>query len=368
MWPPSRSGTRRQAQTETTLMSTEPHWLYRPTWTSLPTAAALLWLLTPGPASAASSASLMAALGPGPAAPPSQPGAPQGATPPASAAGAPGGGAGLSQALANPISSLFVYPFQNNFTWGAGPQDEGFRYLLNFQPVMPFRLDDDWNLIVRTVIPLVSQHDLLPIPGRQYGLSDTLQSFFLSPAKPTRGNITWGAGPALQYPTATSPLLGSQKWAAGPTGVVLRVKGPWTYGLLANHLFSYAGNSDRADVNQTFFQPFVAYTLQKRPLKGVTLSANNQSVYNWEAREWALIQAQLGASKVYNVGGQLVQLALAGLVQPEIAFGGSAWGVQFTVAFVYPRLPQRPRRPAGGGAGEPRESGPAPRDSPAAGS
>jgi hypothetical protein len=117
--------------------------------------------------------------------------------------------------------------------------------------------------------------------GSQTGLSDTTQSFFFSPKLPTHGWI-WGVGPALLLPTATNSLLGTQKWGAGPTFVVLRQDGPWTFGMLANQIWSFAGRSNREPVNSTYMQPFLSYTTRE----ATTFVVNSESTYDWVTRRW----------------------------------------------------------------------------------
>ena len=128
------------------------------------------------------------------------------------------------------------------------------------KPVVPITLNSNWNLISRTILPLVSQDDIFPGAGDQFGLGDILQNFFFSPAKPTANGLIWGAGPVFLLHTATDDLLGNEKRGIGPTIVLLKQKGQLTYGLLANHIWSVAGGDSRADVNNTFLQPFVSYT------------------------------------------------------------------------------------------------------------
>jgi hypothetical protein len=177
-----------------------------------------------------------------------------------------GGGAGddakaqaakLAEQLQNPIASLTLVPIQNNFDFGAGPDGDGFQYKVNVQPVIPFSLSEDWNLITRTILPVVYQENIVGTSS-QVGLADTLESLFFSPTKPAMGGWVWGAGPVFLLPTATDDLLGAEKWGAGPTAVVLKQQKGWTYGALMNHVWSFAGESGRADVNATFLQPFVA--------------------------------------------------------------------------------------------------------------
>jgi hypothetical protein len=163
----------------------------------------------------------------------------------------------LAKKLSNPIASLISVPFQFNYDTGYGPND-GDKAYVNIQPVIPFTLNDDWNLISRTIVPIAYQNDIAGPSGDQFGLGDISQSLFFSPSKPTANGIIWGVGPVLLLPTATDDLLGGGKWGAGPTAVVLTQRGPWTIGMLANHIWSFAGDDDRSDINSTFLQPFVS--------------------------------------------------------------------------------------------------------------
>jgi hypothetical protein len=160
-------------------------------------------------------------------------------------------GEDLAKKLQNPVASLISVPFQNNFDFGLGPSHTGSRYTLNIQPVIPISLNKDWNLISRTILPVISQHNAVGAPieaggeeveatspvtraldVNQSGLGDTVQSLFLSPVKPGPGGIIWGLGPVFLIPTATNDFLGSGKWGAGPTAVLLEQTGGWTFGIL----------------------------------------------------------------------------------------------------------------------------------------
>ncbi len=164
----------------------------------------------------------------------------------------------LAKQVQNPIASLISVPIQNNWDFGIGSAN-AMRYTANIQPVIPFSLNHDWNVITRMIMPIIYAES--PVKGGRdkSGLGDILQSFFFSPKAPVHGWIL-GAGPALQYPSATDNALGSEKWSAGPTAVALRQQDGWTYGALLNHLWSYTGTSHRRNVNGTFLQPFLAYT------------------------------------------------------------------------------------------------------------
>jgi hypothetical protein len=148
----------------------------------------------------------------------------------------------LAKQLSNPVSSLTSVPFQFNYDDGFGPPGDGDRFLLNVQPVIPASIGEHWNLISRTILPMVSQDDVVPGTGGQSGLGDLTQSLFFSPKAQIASGWTWGVGPALLVPTATDDLLGSEKWGAGPTAVVLKQSARgWTHGALVNQRESPGG-------------------------------------------------------------------------------------------------------------------------------
>lgn len=236
----------------------------------------------------------------------------------------------LAKKLSNPIASLISVPFQFNYDQGYGPQD-GDHTTLNIQPVIPFSLNEDWNLISRTILPVTWQDDIAGPSGEQFGLGDTLQSFFLSPAKPTENGIIWGVGPVFLLPTATDEFLGSGKWGAGPTGVALKQEGPWTFGILANHVWSFAGQSDRADVSSTFLQPFISYTTPD----AWTFSLNTESTYDWENDEWS-VPINFQVSKI--VDEQPVSFGVGARYWADSPENGpDGWGVRAVVTFLFPK-------------------------------
>jgi hypothetical protein len=221
-----------------------------------------------------------------------------------SAAGqAESGDAGLAQELTNPLADLVTVPIQINLDRNIGPADDGTKVTTNVQPVIPFDASENWNLITRTIIPVIYQDDLFPGAGSQFGLGDVSLSLFLSPKKPTGGGIIWGAGPVFLVPTATDSKLGGKKWGAGPAGVGLAMRGPWTAGVLANHIWSFAGDDDRPDISNTFMQPFVAYTWPT----AWTVSVQSETSYNWKSEQWS-IPVNLGVSKLVRWGKLPVSL------------------------------------------------------------
>lgn len=237
----------------------------------------------------------------------------------------------LAKKLANPISSLISLPLQSNFDFGAGPDGDGFQYKINIQPVIPIELNDDWNVISRTILPFVYQEDVIGATD-QTGLGDTVQSLFFSPKEPTAGGWIWGAGPVILLPTATDDLLGSEKWGAGPTAVVLKQANGWTYGALANHLWSFAGEDSRQPVNATFLQPFLSFTTKKQ----TTFTVNAESTYDWENTQWT-VPVNLMVSQLVKIGGAPVQFQLGGRYYAETPTNGPEWGLRFAVTLLWPK-------------------------------
>ena len=242
--------------------------------------------------------------------------------------------ADLAQELSNPLADLMSIPIQMNYDRDIGPSDDGWKLQTNIQPVIPFHLNEDWNLITRTIMPVINQEDIFPGAGSQFGLGDINLSLFFSPKKPSSGGVTWGVGPVLLFPTATESLLGAKKWGAGPTLVALTIRGPWTIGMLANHIWSYAGDSDRQDISNTFMQPFVAYTWPS----AWTFSLQSETTYNWETEKWA-VPVNAAVSKLVKLGKLPVSLQ-AGVgywvESPETGPEGFRFRLQAT--FVLPKL------------------------------
>jgi len=237
----------------------------------------------------------------------------------------------LSKELSNPISSLISVPFQYNFDDNIGPADGGHKHYLNIQPVVPVKLNADWNVVVRTIMPVVAQDEIYPGAGDQFGLSDITQSFFFTP-RSTSGGFVWGVGPVFLYPSGTDELLSTEKWGAGPTAVVLQQTGPWTIGMLSNHIWSFAGETDRADVNSTFLQPFVSYTTKD----AWTITLNSESTYDWTAKEWS-VPINFTATKLIKIGDQPVSLGGGVRYWADSPDSGpEGWGARAILTFLFP--------------------------------
>lgn len=240
----------------------------------------------------------------------------------------------IAKAAQNPIAAMISLPLQYNYDQNIGPLEDGHKSYINVQPVIPFSLNEDWNLISRTIVPVIWQSDLFPGAGSQSGIGDTTASLFFSPKKPTSGGWIWGVGPVFYLPTASDDLLGADKWGAGPTAVFLKQEHGFTYGALMNHIWSVGGDSDRADISNTFLQPFFSYTTKTH----TTFAVNTESSYNWETEQWS-VPINLLVKQLVKVGEQRLQLTAGARYWADSPdnIGPQGWGARFEVSFLFPK-------------------------------
>ena len=248
------------------------------------------------------------------------------------------GGGDLRAAVQNPVGALISLPFKFTFDYGASNGEASF---LNIQPVIPFTVGD-WNLINRLIVPLIDSPGEVtglpsipnPIPGDgATGLGDINYSLFISPAKP-KGAI-WGIGPSITIPSASDKELGSEKWSAGPTAVVLFQPKWGTFGMLARHLGSFAGDSDRDNVNQSLFEPFVNYNLSN----GWYLITDIIITANWEADSSDTWTVPLGGGvgKLFKIGDQAMNAKTEAYYNVEKPDNAPDWQWGFTIQFLFPK-------------------------------
>ncbi len=258
----------------------------------------------------------------------------EGPTPPA------GDGAGssdeisdaeLAQKILNPVAAMVSVPFIFLGDYGIGP-DDGDRVTLSIQPVIPFQINEKWNLITRTLIPVMSQNDI-PAGTSDFGLGDILATAYLSPINPYHGWIT-GFGGGLVMPTATEPAFAGKKWSAGPSVLALRQAGGWTYGGLITQTWSFAGDEDSKDVNATFFQPFVGYTTPK----GWNYTLWTESTISWtrDSGDRNATQLYFTVAKVVRIGNLPVQFEAGPnywISDTEVSPSGWGWRANFVLLF-----------------------------------
>ncbi len=243
----------------------------------------------------------------------------------------------LAREAQNPVADLISLPFQWNINFETGPLEKT-QHILNIQPVLPFKLNKDWNLITRTILPVVSQPPFLPNQDREFGIGDVQFSLFFSPVKPTAGGWIWGAGLIAQLDTATDDQLGQGKWGLGPTAVALTMRGPWVIGALINHVWDVAGDDDRPDVNRTLIQPFVNYNFPKIPGRYLTFSPIITA--DWEADDsgdrWT-IPLGLGIGQVMRWGKQPVNLQVAYYYNVEKPDFGPNQQLRLQLQLLFPK-------------------------------
>ena len=236
----------------------------------------------------------------------------------------------LAKAAQNPVGDLISLPFQNNTNFDVGPADRT-QNILNIQPVWPISIGKKWNLITRTIIPVISQ----PAPGsdRTNGLGDVNFTGFISPREP--GKWIWGVGPALVFPTATDEVLGSEKWSVGPSVVVLTMPGPWVLGSLFSNTWSVAGSDDRADVNQFLWQYFINYNYPS----GFYWTSAPIITANWEAasgQQWT-VPFGGGFGKLLKIGKRPVNASIQGFYNVEKPDSGGDWTLRIQVQLLFPK-------------------------------
>jgi hypothetical protein len=238
----------------------------------------------------------------------------------------------LAKKLSNPVASLISVPFQYNYDTYRGTNDGATVHLLNMQPVVPFSLNEEWNLITRTIVPLLARQGFAFDALNESGLGDIVATQYFSPKSPTAGWI-WGVGPAELLPTASDEFLGGKKWGLGPTAVALTQTGPWTAGLLASHIWSVGGDDARADISLTSLQPFVSYLTGTH----TTFAVLTETTYDWKQEQWSVPVIVL-VGQMLKIGPQIFQLAVGGKYWAEAPQDGPGkWGLRVQLTLVFPK-------------------------------
>lgn len=239
----------------------------------------------------------------------------------------------LAKQAQNPIADLISLPFQNNTTFRVGPQEERTLNVLNIQPVIPVPLSKDLLLVTRTIVPVINQPTSPTGRESLFGLGDINPQFYFVPR--TNSKITWGVGPTFVLPTATDEVLGQGKWSAGPAAVVVVTTKHMVFGAVGNNVWSFAGSSERTNVNQMLVQPFLNYNLSH----GWYLVSSPIITANWEAPDgeepWT-VPIGGGFGRVFAIGEQKVNATLQAYwnaVKPE---GAGDWTLRAQLQFLFP--------------------------------
>ncbi|MDY0989374.1 hypothetical protein SOM12_18225 [Flavobacterium sp. CFBP9031] len=235
----------------------------------------------------------------------------------------------LADKLANPVASLISVPLQNNLTYGIGTYN-GSKYQINIQPVIPFKLSDNLNLITRYILPVVDQQDVTGENKHEFGLSDATVTAFFAPK--TKG-IILGFGPAFLVPTATDTFLGTEKFGIGPSVLVMHQGKGLSVGFLANQIWSVAGNENRADFNQFYTQLFLTHSYKS----GASLGITSEITQNWEGKT-TLITVSPNVGAITKLGGQTMQFAVMPLI-PVVGHSNIRpdWGLRAVISFIFPQ-------------------------------
>ena len=245
----------------------------------------------------------------------------------------------IAKASQNPLTAMYSLPIQNNTYFGIGPNDNT-KNIANFQPVLPFDLNDDWTVVTRTIIPVVSNPILSQGPiDRMFGLGDTTFTAFFTPKATGESGWIWGVGPSFYLPTATDSDLGTEKWGAGASAVALKIDGKWVYGALLSNVWSFAGPGQSEGikkVNGLTIQPFINHNMSD----GWFLASVPIITANWEAdsdHRWT-VPLGLGIGKAMKMGKipLTAQLhAYYNVVTPDDY--GEAWQMRIQVQLLFPR-------------------------------
>lgn len=234
----------------------------------------------------------------------------------------------LAKKLSNPVAALISVPFQNNYDWGIGVND-GSKYLLNIQPVIPVSIGKKFNLINRVIIPVISQSNIIGSES-QAGLGDISMSNFFSPKE---SKIIWGFGPVFLIPTASNDLLGSKKFGLGPTGLILYQTSGWTYGALLNQIWSVAGNDARPDISLLYLQPFISYATKT----ATTIGISGENSYSWKGKQWVSAGLIFNISQLLKAGKLPLSIGLGAKYYLETPSTASYWGSRVTLTFLFPK-------------------------------
>lgn len=235
----------------------------------------------------------------------------------------------LAAKLTNPVADLISVPFQYNYDSNIGLDKKGTVNSLVVQPVIPIRLNRNWNYIVRPVVTFEQASSVNGFSGT--GTGPVLIETFFSPSN--TGDFIWGVGPIVSTQALSGNNFGSAQTGVGVSAVALVMKKPWTTGLLVYNTWDAGGNSAYGTANNLFYQPFVSYVTPT----AWTFSVNTQSTFNWDARR-AENPINATVSKIVKFGEVPVSLSVGARYYASAVPGGpSGWGGRASMTFLFPK-------------------------------
>ncbi len=237
----------------------------------------------------------------------------------------------LAKAAQNPIASMINVPIQSNIDPNWGPEDDTLA-VTNIQPVLPFSLNEDWNLVTRTILPIITQPGVLADQGRETGTGDALFTGFFVPAKATE--ITWGVGPVVRLPTSSNERLGADEWGAGASAVALAMPGRWVIGGLISNLWGIS-EDDGKETNLFTLQPFINYNFDR----GWYVTTSPIVTANWEAssgEKWT-VPIGIGVGRIFKVGSQAMNAQAHYYYNFEKPENTGDWSIRLQLQFMFPK-------------------------------
>ncbi len=239
----------------------------------------------------------------------------------------------LAKQAQNPIANLISLPFQNNIGFNFGPRERT-QNTLNIQPVIPFKLSADWNLITRTIVPIIHLPSLAKGDSSENGIGDINPTAFF--ATSLARDVLVGFGPTFTLPTASHTDLGTGKWSGGPAAVIVWTPGHWVAGGLINNQWSFAGDRDRNSVNEMLFQPFVNYNITD----GWYLTSSPIITADWAAKEskdvWT-VPVGGGLGRLFRLGKLPINVSVQAFDNVEKPEFGADWELRLQVQFLFPK-------------------------------
>ena len=232
----------------------------------------------------------------------------------------------VAKDLANPLAPITTFATQVRFEFGNGPDDDK-NYQLRLQPSFFKPFANQSAFLLRTAIPLRATN----WPTKDSGLGDIALTPYFVPD--ITKSTFFGVGGSVILPTASKDPLGSGRWSAGPAVIFAKVGQPITWGGLVQHVWSFAGDSDRSYVSMTTVQPFLTYLLGN----GWASTVNAEVGYNWQAVSTERWSIPVGASigKVVQIGGQYFNIAGAGIFYAERTAYSPKWEIRINLTYVF---------------------------------